>query len=483
MFQMTERQYIDESFRRAIAGESMLPPFRERAMTDGQTEVQREAAREWSQGPMPPRPAPTDLLLAIRPCDPCWRWVLYDGTQIIAEGCPCGSEAGAEKDAAWFLMHVLKQSPTTRWETLRRERENDMATTTKELMTQQRKVLAIRDTLRKARTQILRALPQHTDVDRLARIVETAASRNPQLLEADPVSFAAAVIQGCQLGLDFDTTLGQAYLVPFWNRKANPPRLEVQFIPGYRGLSTLARRSGEVANIFARVVKERDEYEYQEGLDAVLRHIPARGERGDTIAVYAIARMTSGDREFRWLWREEIDKVRDAAKSQSGPWQTHYDAMAEKTAIRRLCKQLPIAVLQRAAELQERHEAGEAQLLAEDLGLDLLAADVGEPEAETPEATPEPKKRARPPKATASIEAAEPPKQAEMFPPEGSDDVGGFYRSAIGALKAALSGEALATINEGLGSHPLWEKLDQARRDEIVELANERAAMMGEAPE
>lgn len=63
--------------------------------------------------------------------------------------------------------------------------------------------------------EIQRALPKHMDADRIARIALTAVRTTPKLLDCDQFSFLAALMQSAQLGLELNTGLGQAYLIPY----------------------------------------------------------------------------------------------------------------------------------------------------------------------------------------------------------------------------------------------------------------------------
>ena len=208
--------------------------------------------------------------------------------------------------------------------------------------------------------QIARALPRHLSVDRMVRIAMTEIRRTPQLLKADPASLFGAVIQAAQLGLEPGIN-GQAYLVPFRNGRTG--RIEVQFIPGYKGLMDLARRSGKVKKIVARVVREGDEFEYQLGTNEFIRHIPRSGPDAKAVAAYAVAVLEDGTEQFEVMLREEIDRIRQRSKAaNSGPWATDYEEMAKKTVARRLCKYLPASVeLSHAVALDEVAEAGRSQ--------------------------------------------------------------------------------------------------------------------------
>jgi recombination protein RecT len=234
------------------------------------------------------------------------------------------------------------------------------------------KATRVRDLLAASRAKIVRALPRHFSADRMMQITMTSLHRTPELLECDPISLIGAVIQSAQLGLEPDGVLGHAYLVPFFNGKAQ--RMEVQFIPGYKGLVDLARRSGQISTIYAEIVREGDVFDLAMGLDPKLVHIPARDGGGEPIAAYAVARLKDGGAQFAFLWLHEIEKVKRSSKSSkrdSSPWNQHFEEMAKKTAIRRLCKLLPSSVeLQKAVAYDELASAGISQDLASLIPMD-----------------------------------------------------------------------------------------------------------------
>lgn len=223
---------------------------------------------------------------------------------------------------------------------------------------------SIRELLDKSKSQLQMALPKHLTVDRLMRVAITAMQRTPKLLECDQISLLGAVMQSAQLGLEPDGVLGHAYLIPFWNGKRNT--FEVQFLPGYKGLIDLARRSGQVDTIEARVVHTGDSFKYEFGLNPKLEHTPkfGAGDR-EPMAVYAIAGLKSGARQFDLMSIEEVNAIRARSRAKdSGPWVTDFEEMAKKTVLRRLCKLLPVSVeLQKAVALDEMAERGVPQEL------------------------------------------------------------------------------------------------------------------------
>lgn len=234
-----------------------------------------------------------------------------------------------------------------------------MTTVTKEIAkTEPKPIDTIRALLIKSKDQIAMALPKHMNADRMMRIAVTACQKTPKLLDCRPVSLLGAIIQCAQLGLEPNDGTGRAWLIPFGN--------EVTFIPGYRGLVDLARRSGEIKRFDVRAVHAGDVFQYSYGLKPLLNHIPKPAERGDLTHVYAVAEFKDGGLQFDVMTKEEVDKIRKRSKaSSSGPWVTDYEEMAKKTVVRRICKMLPVsAETIQAVHLDERAELGLPQNLA-----------------------------------------------------------------------------------------------------------------------
>ena len=90
--------------------------------------------------------------------------------------------------------------------------------------------------------EIAKALPSVMTPDRFTRMMLSAVSATPKLAECTPKSFLGAMMNAAQLGLEPNTPLGQAYILPYSNKGV----MEAQFQIGYKGLIDLAYRSGEV---------------------------------------------------------------------------------------------------------------------------------------------------------------------------------------------------------------------------------------------
>jgi recombination protein RecT len=152
-------------------------------------------------------------------------------------------------------------------------------------------------------------------------------------------------MQASILGFQPVQALGQCYFVPFGNTKSG--NKDVQFIIGYKGYVDLARRSGEIKTIYAHAVYSNDDFKYELGLEPVLHHVPAEGDRGELTHSYAVAHFTNGGYAFEVVDKYQVLKRRKASqssKSDYSPWVKWEEEMWIKTAIRILSKWLPLSV-------------------------------------------------------------------------------------------------------------------------------------------
>ena len=204
------------------------------------------------------------------------------------------------------------------------------------------KAQALRKYISTMKPAIERALPSVLTPDRFTRIVASAISNNPKLADTTPESFIGAMMTAAQLGVEPNTPLGQAYLIPFFNN--NKKAFECQFQLGYKGLIDLAYRSGQVTTIQSHVVYENDKFSFSFGLEPKLEHVPATGKRGNPTYVYAVFKTKDGGFGFEVM---SIDDVRAHAQRYSksynnGPWQTNFEEMAKKTVLKAALKYAPL---------------------------------------------------------------------------------------------------------------------------------------------
>ncbi len=229
-------------------------------------------------------------------------------------------------------------------------------------------VVAFKTLLESRKNEIAAALPKHITADRVMRLALTEFQKNAQLRECTPQSIYSGIIQASQLGLEIGV-LGQAYLVPYNNKIKDKKtgreewRKEAQFIPGYKGLISLARRSGEVTSIETHIVHERDEFDLVLGIETKVTHRPALDqERGAPRLVYGVAHFKDGGYHFEYMTIAEVSKIRNRSKAKdNGPWVTDFEQMARKTLIRRMANYLPMSIeLAAALAVDEAASAGKS---------------------------------------------------------------------------------------------------------------------------
>lgn len=207
------------------------------------------------------------------------------------------------------------------------------------------------------------ALPRTLRPERMVRVVLSAMQTNPDILECEPHTVLLSIMRAATMGLEPDGgVLGHGYLVPFWNSKNR--RKECQFITGYRGLCKLARNSGEVVDVWAKVVHETDDFEFDEVENKPIRHKRNySAEPGRIIGAYAAARFRDGYTRFEYMTAHEIEEIKAKTASKTregkivGPWTSHEGEMYKKTVVRRLAKYLPLAPETSGVFLDEYEQA------------------------------------------------------------------------------------------------------------------------------
>lgn len=205
---------------------------------------------------------------------------------------------------------------------------------------QGQKPKTMREYIKSMEGEIAKALPSVITPERFTRITLSALSTTPKLAECSPKSFLGAMMTAAQLGVEPNTPLGQAYLIPYRNKGV----LECQFQLGYKGLVDLAYRSGMVKMIQAHTVYERDEFSYELGLEPKLHHVPAKADRGAPVYFYAVFHTKGGGYGFEVMSYEDVEAhARKYSKAyNNGPWQTNFEEMAKKTVLKRALKYAPL---------------------------------------------------------------------------------------------------------------------------------------------
>lgn len=219
---------------------------------------------------------------------------------------------------------------------------DETSSVTKEIAPKLTTSMSITDMIRAMEPEIKKALPTVITPERFTRIALSALNNTPALQKCTPISFLAALMNAAQLGLEPNTPLGQAYLIPYKNKGV----LECQFQVGYKGLIDLAYRNESMQTIQAQAVYENDYFEYEYGLEPKLIHRPATSNRGELVYFYGVWRAGTGGYGFAAMSKADMDVyAKTYAKgfdSSYSPWKTNYVEMAKKTVIKQALKYAPI---------------------------------------------------------------------------------------------------------------------------------------------
>jgi phage RecT family recombinase len=217
-------------------------------------------------------------------------------------------------------------------------------------------IVVIENTLMPLKPHFEQVLAGRMPVERLTRTVIMSCERLPQLLECSPQSIMNSAMTAAVLGLEVDGVTGQAFLIPFKNR--------AQLVIGYKGMNTIAARSGYT--VTAAVVREGDEFDYALGTNAFLKHKPQPGNQARIVFAWAVAEAVGFKPVIAVLSIDEILEVKKkspGARKSDSPWNDPgigFPAMAEKTARRRLARSMPLNTHTRdyvlAARMEEAFE-------------------------------------------------------------------------------------------------------------------------------
>lgn len=189
---------------------------------------------------------------------------------------------------------------------------------------------------------------------RIALTVFNATKKDPKILECTFESIVGSILNAMDLGLEVNTPLQHAYLVPL--------KGVCHLWIGYRGMILLFRSLSDVSYIETHPVFEHDQFSLEYGTNPKIIHVPVLdATRGNMRLVYAVARFVDGhDPLFEHAILDEIMQAKSASKNPTGAWTAWESQMARKFVLKRIGNYLPVNPrLARAIDLDNNQEAGE----------------------------------------------------------------------------------------------------------------------------
>jgi phage RecT family recombinase len=258
---------------------------------------------------------------------------------------------------------------------------------------------------------------------------------NPDLVQkCDHESLGLSIVRAASLGLDLNPLLGQAWIIPRWNSKAN--RNEAVLQVGYRGAIMLMYRGNTIASASATVVYKGEPWKWTAGTHEDLMHEPDDDLRtnslDDIVAAYAVVWMRGSDRPiFKVVQRRKLLKASTMSGSKgaiSNTWRDHPEEMAAKTALFAVAKRIPGVDGNR-----------DLTLLAEIEGQHALGKDPEPPPMEGIEPTRPARRTIQEALAAAQPDVEPEPEQATTYERDAGDDPDG---TAIDDIDSVLFGGA-----------------------------------------
>jgi recombination protein RecT len=223
------------------------------------------------------------------------------------------------------------------------------------------------------RERIVASVPRHMTADRMLSVALRAHSRDPLLSQATPQSFAGACLTATNIGLEPNSALNEAYLIPFKRTirergKEDRVIVEIQVIFGYSGLLKLVDNTGRVLTHSANVVySDSDIFDWEEGTNTFLRFKRGgrrpRTDQDKATYAYFHATIVGGGQSIEVWPYGEVMKIRNGSQAfrravaardeaaaagrreplayRAAPWVAFEEPMARKTMIRAGTKYLP----------------------------------------------------------------------------------------------------------------------------------------------
>ncbi|HAW77453.1 MAG TPA: hypothetical protein DCW74_17175 [Alteromonas australica] len=173
--------------------------------------------------------------------------------------------------------------------------------------------------------------------DYFRRLVMTAMTSNPKLARCSQASIYESALTSAQLGLEPNTPLGEAYLIPYGNK--------CSFQIGRNGWIKLAYRTGLVKYVNALPVYEGEEFVWQPGNDPEVIHKPDVNidPKAELITAYAWVVLNDGTRVYEVLRKRDWQKIRAATKGNGPGWKEYPERMICRSALKRLIRtRLPV---------------------------------------------------------------------------------------------------------------------------------------------
>ena len=194
---------------------------------------------------------------------------------------------------------------------------------------------SILNSFNKLATQGQLVFPKGYNLGNQLKLMYTSLSQNGAIAKATPISIGEALTEAVIQGLEVDKK--QCYFICYDKK--------MQMFRSYYGDVAVAKRTGLVKDIRARVIYDGDTYEIDTnefGEEIIINHkTTLENHDKDIKGAYAWADCTDGTRRYCIMTWKEIQANWSKSRNTSGSVQKDFpQEMAKRTVIRRLVKMI-----------------------------------------------------------------------------------------------------------------------------------------------
>lgn len=239
-------------------------------------------------------------------------------------------------------------------------------------------IVQFRDYVNQRMATLDETLPPHIHPTYFVSAIMVALQKKPSLLKCTFASIWNSCVEAAKDGLLPDGKEGA--IVPYGENADGKRVAEIAtWMPMIEGYRKKIFETGKVKSWEVQVVREKDDFEYELGDNAFIRHKPFIGitSAGNVVGAYSVAKLMTGETVREVMGAYDIMQIAAKSKASNGPWKdaAFVPEMARKVVARRHYKQLP-------------HSRELSQMIARDderFGIDFNEADEAIPKRDQPQ--------------------------------------------------------------------------------------------------
>lgn len=163
-------------------------------------------------------------------------------------------------------------------------------------------------------------------------------SQMGNLAKCAPTSILNAAITAATLDLSLNTSIGEAWIVPFYDKHSRTTLAQFQL--GFKGFIALGHRTGKYVRMKAPAI-DKSQFQYFDPIEEKVYADFSVEPSGEIAGYMGEIRLSNGFKKVVWWPKEKLIEhaktySQTFKKNGTGLWLTHFDRMATKTVIKLL---------------------------------------------------------------------------------------------------------------------------------------------------